>query len=84
MGLFLSDLDSDDILIWPDNWQAFEIFEAIRTQWRVGMNGPSGLDYNVIPQFLRLYQIPRADHRDLYDAIRVMEDAALLAIHEEK
>ena len=31
----------------PENFEAMELWQSIRTQWRVGM-GPVGLDYNVM------------------------------------
>lgn len=47
------------------------------TQWRVGMSGPYGLDYNVLPFALRACGIPRADWPDTFDGVRVAESVAL-------
>nr|CAK6604888.1 tail length tape measure protein [Klebsiella phage vB_Kpl_K14PH164C1] len=33
------------------------LFQAMQTQWRIGMNGPTGLDYNTLPLLFELYKI---------------------------
>lgn len=66
-----------DFLVLPDNWPAFAAFNALSTQWRYSFGGPSGLDYGVVPDVLKLHQIPEADWRDVFDSIRVMERVAL-------
>jgi hypothetical protein len=61
-----------------ENWPAVEVFLRVQTQWRVGMNGPIGLDYGAVQWVLRLYEVndPRAALEDL----QIMEAAALAAI----
>lgn len=81
-GLTEDDLDSG-AEIWPENLQAYEAFSALRTQWRVGMAGATGLDYNVVPAVLRLQGVPRADWSQLFEDLRVMESAALQAMRQE-
>ncbi len=54
------------------------------TQWRVGMSGPTGLDYVALPQVMRLTGVPRKDWQDVFDGIRTMEDAALEKMRSEK
>jgi hypothetical protein len=67
--------------IWPDNVRPFEVFQALQTQWRVGMGGPTGLDYSAIPVTLRLRGVPRAAWPQLFGDLRIMESAALSAMH---
>ena len=64
--------------MWEENWPAVEIFLRVQTQWRVGMNGPVGLDYGAVEWVLRLYeaQEPRAVLEDL----QIMEAAVLAAV----
>jgi len=76
--------EGDGIPVWPDNWLSVRIFNALCTQWRVGMNGPTGLDYGAIPVVLQLKQIPETDWPDLFDDICVMEQAALSTMHEKE
>lgn len=64
--------------VWEENWPAVEMFLRVQTQWRVGMNGPVGLDYGAVEWVLRLYgaQEPRAVLEDL----QIMEAAVLAAV----
>ena len=66
--------------IWPENLQAYELFCAMDTQWRIGMAGPTGLDYGVLPVALRMIGAARADWQQLMADVRVMESAALCAM----
>ncbi|WP_343582479.1 DUF1799 domain-containing protein [Enterobacter sp.] len=38
-------------------WPSFLVFQAVSTQWRTGMGGASGLDYNVLPWVMRLHNV---------------------------
>lgn len=71
-------LGSDEpIGVWPDNWDAVNLFVAMLTQWRMGFSGRTGLDYGVVPTVLRLLGIARSSWPDLFQDLRVMEQAAL-------
>lgn len=63
--------------IWPDNLQAFNVFVSMLTQWRTGFNGPTGLDYSALPEVWRRTKTAPQDRDDVFDCLRVMEDAAL-------
>lgn len=71
------------IEVWPDNWLAVLVFAACGTQWRVGPGGPVGLDYSAIPVVMRLHAVPRADWRDTFDSLRVMEREALDVMQQQ-
>ena len=52
------------------------------TQWRIGMNGATGLDYvalEAVARFLRIKITP-----ELFDGIRIMEDEALRIFREKQ
>ena len=51
------------------------------TQWRMGMSGISGLDYNCLPWLMTLYGVD--DEASAFSDIRVMEGAALKIIHSK-
>ncbi len=55
----------------------------MQTQWRVGMSGPTGLDYNTLFTFMTLMQVDYERHVELLEDIRTMEIAALNAIHKK-
>lgn len=71
------------VLIWPENWPAFEVFSALRTQWRIAHCGRTGLDYGAIPITLRLCNVPRSDWPEVFAALRIMESAALEEMHKD-
>lgn len=69
--------------MWPELWPVWQLFMCIRTQWRVGARGASGLDYcAAYPLIDRMCpNDPDAWMQTLHD-LRDLEDAALAAIHE--
>lgn len=67
--------ESDDFEVWEENWPAVEMFMRAQTQWRVGMNGITGLDYGVLAWLLKLYEVE--DQRSLLEDLQVMEGAVL-------
>jgi hypothetical protein len=77
--LTLAEAEGDPLAVWPDNIAAVNTFISMGTQWRTaGMSGlPIGLDYAALPAVLRMSAIPRAQWPEIFDSIRVMEDAAL-------
>lgn len=81
-GLTADDVETA-VLIWPENWPAFEAFSALRTQWRVAHCGRTGLDYGSIPITLRLIGTPRSEWREIFAALRIMESAALEEMHKD-
>lgn len=48
----------------------------------MGMGGPVGLDYNVLPTVFRLRGIPRSKWSEMFDLIQVMEVEALETMSE--
>lgn len=72
--------DIDDVEAVPDVWESYLVFSAMSTQWRVGMNGATGLDYSVIPNVLELLNIK--NKATIFDDLRVMELKALELINE--
>lgn len=82
MGLTEADLDITEV--WPDNWPIFQVFCAVRTQWRFsGMGRATGLDYcAVYPLLERHYPSNKAFFAAL-DDIQAMEIAALETLNRE-
>lgn len=71
---------AEEVEIWPETFQAYELFNSLATQWRIGMGGATGLDYTAVAMTMRLSGIPRAQWTDLFADVRVMEQAALEAM----
>ena len=70
--------------VWPDNHAAFILFNNLSTQWRIGMGGPTGLDYAAVyPLIDRAAKDPQ-EWDELFSDIQVMEGAALKQIGENR
>lgn len=63
--------------VWPENWPVYSLFCVMDTQWRIGMAGPTGLDYAALPVAIRMVGASRAEWTQLMADVRVMEGAAL-------
>jgi len=70
--------------VWPANRRATIVFLAMRTQWRTGFNGPTGLDYCALPEVWKRLQIPKKKRDQVFDDLRVIEAAALTEMHKPK
>ena len=68
--------------IWPCNWKTVQLFVAMGTQWRIGMGGPTGLDYATLPVVAESLRIKLTPAR--FDGVRVMEGEALRVMGEER
>ncbi|MBX8534531.1 DUF1799 domain-containing protein [Pseudomonas cichorii] len=79
-----SDIPDVEFEVWPDVWSAFRLFEALSTQWRVGMGGASGLDYSVVPFTAQMLSIHRRDLPGIFPDLRVMEVEALAVMAENR
>lgn len=77
------DYDAEIVEFWPELAQSVDLFITISTQWRVGMNGPTGLDYNVLFHELDRMALTKIDYDFLFEDIRVMESAALAVIQKK-
>lgn len=71
------DVAGDPVEIWPENLEAFELFVALRSQWRVGMAGATGLDYGVMFHKMDRMGLTPERYEELEDQMRVLEHAAL-------
>lgn len=66
--------------VWPENWPAFEIFSQLRTQWRTGLAGRTGLDYPALFALLDRHGLTGDAWWQMFDDLRAMEEAALDAM----
>ena len=78
------EITDEEYEVWPDNWPAFLLFEAMSTQWRVGMGGAVGLDYNAIKPVASMIGLKRAELTQAFPDLRMMEAEALLVMNESK
>lgn len=71
---------NEDFEVWEENWSYVEMFLRMQTQWRVSFSGLVGLDYNAAKWLFDLFDVN--DHKEMLDALMVMERAALIAMNE--
>lgn len=73
---------SDDFEVWQENWPVLDLFLRCQTQWRIGMNGVTGLDYGAVAWVLRLYAA-EDQHRVLLEDLQVMEGAVIAFVNQQ-
>jgi hypothetical protein len=66
-----------DVEVWPENQRAIDLFATMQTQWRIGINGREGLDYNVLFRLLDRLKLSESEYDDLFADVRHMEAAVL-------
>ncbi|WP_429515901.1 DUF1799 domain-containing protein [Pseudomonas frederiksbergensis] len=74
----------DECEVWPDNWPAFCLFNALSTQWRTGACGATGLDYTSIRDVAGYLGIKKKQIAEIFHDLQVMEAEALLVMSESK
>lgn len=70
--------------VWPENRTAVLVFQLMSTQWRAGMGGYTGLDYGALREIWQRLHIKRRERDQVFFDLRVLEHAALEAIHDSK
>lgn len=72
----------EDFEVWEENWSAVEMFLRLQTQWRTSFGGLIGLDYVAAKWLFDVYAVE--DHKEMLDALMIMERATLTAVSENK
>lgn len=83
-GFSFGDLLEEIIELWPDCWPSFVLFEGMSTQWRVGMSGAVGLDYNTLPLVAKMLDITDEQMPLAFNDLRLMEAEVLKKMAEER
>jgi hypothetical protein len=65
----------------PENLDVVIWFLKMQTQWRVGMNGASGMDYGVFLYWAKEEGIKRGDRVWMLEDLRLMEREFLNVVH---
>jgi len=60
------------------------LFVALSTQWRIGMGGPTGLDYAVMYMRMDRMKLSDEEWECLEADMRTLEDAALEVMREQR
>ncbi len=88
LGLTEDDFENQSIEIWPENFAAYKVFNALSGAWRFRQCGmgpaiPVAIKRAEIVATLELENLPRDDWPSLFDDIKVMEQQALQVMWEE-
>jgi len=78
------DFPEELVEVWPENWRSYALFSFMRTQWRVGMAGATGLDYGPLHRKMDRMGLAPDDYDDLEADIQTMEYAALGAMNDRE
>lgn len=70
--------------IYPENMTTVAVFSAMQTQWRIGMNGATGLDYAALPAVMDLLEVAAEERQDAFTMLRIMEGEALKMMDERR
>lgn len=70
------------LYLWPDNVRSWNLFQAMSTQWMVGMAGTTGLSYPGVEVVMRKARVKRRDEERVFYEIQCMERATLSAWRE--
>nr|WP_257620165.1 DUF1799 domain-containing protein [Janthinobacterium sp. NKUCC08_JDC] len=69
--------------MWPENVPSWNLFQAMSTQWMVGMAGATGLNYPGVEVVMRKARVKRCDEERIFHEIQCMERATLSAWREK-
>ena len=69
--------------IWPENWPAVCLYQAMQSQLRVSFNGVEGFDYTALPIVERRLGFSPRRAREAFAGLRVME-AEMLVWHRSR
>lgn len=63
--------------LWPEHLAVFVLWCSVRTQWRAGMSGPTGLDWCGVRAHPAARQLPRGERERVLADLACMEVAWL-------
>ena len=80
-GVILPDDIDDDCLVFPENWDATELFLKCQTQWNVSVGGVTGLNYASVLAMIDMYKY--GEPSSVFEDLQVIEIAAMEALNKE-
>lgn len=83
-GFDADDVTADEVEVWPNNWEAVQLFSSVCGQWRVSMAGAYALDYKAVAAAMDLMGVKKRRRKKLFEFVRVMEREALSIMGEKK
>lgn len=79
-----SHFEDGRVYIWPEHVEAVEVFMAMWSQWRIGMSGPTGLDYAALPAVFDLMAVAPGKRPERFSELQILEREALSVMAESR
>lgn len=77
--------DSNDCEVWEENWESFNFFMALTTQWNVTPMGQClGISYPSVNSLFDIYAVQPDKRINLFNDVQVMERSVIEFINREK
>lgn len=70
-------LQHEDFHLLPENVPVLALWGAVQTQWRHGMAGPTGLDYQGVRASPAFRAVERKKREEVFEGLCIMERAWL-------
>ena len=71
--------EEKDFAVWPENWDALELFLRCQTQWRTSVGGVTGLDYSSVLGLVNMY----AYSKETFEDLQIMEAKAIELLNKQ-
>lgn len=72
----------NDFHVYSENWQVVTLFLAVGTQWNISFDGQlTGINYTALEAAMSMSNIRKKLRSKYFSEIRLMENAAINAIH---
>lgn len=75
---------SQVVYLWPDNVTAWVCWQGVQTQWRVGMSGVTGLDYQGVSAYLDRQGLEPGEALEVFSLLQACERATLEVWSEQR
>ncbi|WP_306393341.1 DUF1799 domain-containing protein [Telluria beijingensis] len=83
-GLRREDLAAETVEIWPENFQAYQMFCGMQRQWVLApMGGPIALNFLVAYNRMDRMGLTPEEYNQLDEDLQIMEGAALEAMRSK-
>jgi Phage related hypothetical protein (DUF1799) len=63
--------------LWPECLLSWRCWMSVQSQWRVGMGGPTGLDYAGVRAYLELAGLRKRERSEVFADLVLMERVTL-------
>ena len=84
IGLRREDVEDTSVCeVWPENWEAFQIFARCQTQWNTANGYYVGLNYEFVQWLMDLLKVKKKYRLDRLTELQTMEGAALRQMQKE-